>query len=121
MRETHRLSMYVLTYQCPHKKLFLLIHGQFMIICVQGLTPCFNPNRSLGRICYVFYYYLLPFVFYKASDACFLLSYIQLFSPCYIARTSLALLIGLIRKVRNSQYSQELLTSALLKTKHNKS
>ena len=33
----------------------------------------FNPNRSLGRICYVFYYYLLPFVFYKASNACFLL------------------------------------------------
>ena len=48
-----------------------------------------NPNRSLGHICYVFYYYLLPFVFYKASDACFLLEIVRYYSQKQQATSAL--------------------------------
>ena len=51
-------------------------------------TPL-NPNRSLGRICYVIYYYLLPFVFYKASNACFLLEIARYYSQKQQATSAL--------------------------------
>ena len=34
-------------------------------------TTTINPNQSLGRKWHLFYYFLLSFVFYKASIACF--------------------------------------------------
>ena len=39
-----------------------------------------NPNRSLGRKWHLFCYFLLPFVFYKASDACFSLKIARYYS-----------------------------------------
>ena len=39
-----------------------------------------NPNRSLGRKCHLFCYFLLPFVFYKATDACFQLKIARYYS-----------------------------------------
>ena len=49
----------------------------------------FKPNQQLGRICYVFYYYLLPFVFYKASNACFLLEIAHYYSQKQQATSAL--------------------------------
>lgn len=37
----------------------------------QVFTRPMSLNRSLGRKRYLFYYFLLPFVFYKAPRACF--------------------------------------------------
>ena len=65
----------------------LLLEMLIILPCGNGLI--FNPNRSLGRICYVFLLYLLPFVFYKASNACFLLEIARYYSQKQQATSAL--------------------------------
>lgn len=36
-----------------------------------SIHATYEPKSSLGRKRYLFYYFLLPFVFYKAPRACF--------------------------------------------------
>ena len=56
------------------------IEDSFILPSEPTFIPWLNPIRSLGRKWHLFCYFLLPFIFYKASVACFLLEIARYYS-----------------------------------------